>query len=103
MQVMIDPKELAPVIQATIAATLAQIQADETRIGDRLAIPEPEAARLLSLEPHQLRDERRRGRIAASVIVGKRIRYSRADLLEYLATRRIVAQPMTLPGGGAAG
>jgi len=92
MQLILNPAELAPVIAATVQATLAQIQADEARIGDRLAIPEPEAARLLSLEPHQLRDERLRGRISASVIVGKRIRYSRADLLQYLADRRVTAK-----------
>jgi hypothetical protein len=91
MQVMIDPAELAPIIAATVSATLAQIQADNAQLGDRLAIPEPEAARLLSMEPHQLRDERRRGRIAASVVVGKRIRYARQDLLEYMAKRRVEA------------
>lgn len=91
MQVMIDPAELAPIIAATVSATLAQLEADRLAIGDRMAFPEPEAARLLSLEHHQLRDERLRGRISASIIVGKRVRYSRADLLQYLAERRIAA------------
>ena len=91
MRLMIDPKELAPIIAETVAATLAQLRADEAAIGDRLALTEQEAARLLSLESHQLRDERLRGRISASVIVGKRIRYSRADLLQYLASRRVGA------------
>jgi hypothetical protein len=49
---------------------------------------EEEAARLLGLELHVLRDERRRGRIATSQIVGRRIRYTQADLLNYLAARR---------------
>jgi hypothetical protein len=42
----------------------------------------------LGLHVHQLRDERRRGRIQASQIVGRRIRYLRADLERYLAERR---------------
>lgn len=91
MQVTIDPAELRPIIEAAVAETLAQIEAERLAIGDRLAINEPEAARLLSLEPHQLRDERLRGRISASIIVGKRVRYSKADLLQYLAERRIAA------------
>ena len=92
MQVNIDPAELAPIIAATVAATLAQLHDDAARIGDRLAFDEPEAARMLSLEPHQLRDERLRGRIAASAIVGRRIRYQRQDLLDYLTARRTEAR-----------
>jgi len=68
MQVTIDPAELEPVITATILATLLAIKADEDRLGDRLAFSEPEAARLLSMQPHQLRDERLRGRLGASGI-----------------------------------
>ena len=56
---------------------------------DKLAFTEAEAARLLSLNTHQLRDERLRGRITASKIVGNRIAYRREDLLEYLTSRRI--------------
>jgi hypothetical protein len=57
--------------------------------GERLAYSEPEAARMLGLEEHVLRDERRRGRISASKIVGRRIRYTREDLTDYLASRRV--------------
>ena len=84
--------ELAPVIAATVQATLARIAADSAKLGDKLAFDEPEAARLLSLESHQLRDERLRGRITASVIVGRRIRYRREDLLEYLTRNRTEAR-----------
>ncbi len=92
MQLLIDQQELAPIIAATVAATLAKIRDDEAAIGDRLAFNEPEAARLLSLEPHQLRDERLRGRISASSIVGRRVRYQRKDLLDYLDKRRVAAR-----------
>jgi hypothetical protein len=42
----------------------------------------------VSLLPHQLRDERYRGNIQASQVAGRRIRYTRKDLLDYLARRR---------------
>ncbi len=76
-------------IAMVVAETLSQIREDEANIGDKLAFDEPEAARLLSLKSHQLRDERLRGRISASAMVGRRIRYRRQDLLKYLAARRI--------------
>lgn len=92
MQVMIDPTELAPIIAATVSEVMARIREDEAALGDKLAFSEPHAARLLDLEPHQLRDERLRGRIAASQIVGRRIRYRRDDLLAYLNAHRTEAR-----------
>ncbi len=92
MQVMIDPAELAPIIAATVSEVMARIRDDEAALGDRLAFSEPVAARMLELEPHQLRDERLRGRIAASQIVGRRIRYLREDLIGYLARHRTEAR-----------
>lgn len=80
---------LRPLIAEVVRETLAQLHADEGRLGDgKLAYSEEEAARLLGLEPHVLRDERRRGRIRASQIVGRRIRYTKDDLMSYLAGRR---------------
>ncbi len=89
----LDPQTLAPIIRATVSETLAQLEADRQQIpaNGRIAFTEEEAARMLGLESHQLRDERRRGRIAASSIVGRRVRYTREDLLAYLAERRISA------------
>jgi hypothetical protein len=43
--------------------------------------------RLLSLNTHQLRDERRPGRIKASVGLGRRILYRRENQIEYLTSR----------------
>ncbi|WP_397569045.1 helix-turn-helix domain-containing protein [Schlesneria sp. T3-172] len=88
MQVSIDPESFAPVIAAVVAETIAAIQTDEERLGDQIAFSEQKAARLVDMEPHQLRDERLRGRIGASQIVGRRIRYTRSDLLQYLARNR---------------
>ncbi len=84
--------DLRPLIEAVVAATVARLADDEARLGDVLAFDEPTAARLLSLEPHQLRDERLRGRITASQIVGRRIRYRRNDLLTYLERNRTQAR-----------
>ena len=89
MQLSIDPEILKPILEATVAETLARISADELRMGDKLAFNEAEAARLIDLEPHVLRDERLRGRIKASKIVGRRIRYQRSDLLDYLNKNQI--------------
>ena len=87
----VDPQALAPIIRAIVAETVAQVEASRQHIpaDGRLAFNEQEAAAMLGLEPHVLRDERRRGRISASSIVGRRIRYTRADLVKYLAERRV--------------
>jgi hypothetical protein len=87
----LDPAGLRPFIAAVVREVLSAIEADRATVPERLAFGEPEAARLLSLEPHQLRDERLRGRISASHVVGRRIRYLRQDLLDYMAARRIEA------------
>src|SRR5262249_20324461 len=85
----VNPAALEPLITATVLKTLERFQSDQARLGDRLAYSEPEAARLLGLLPHQLRDERLRGRIAASQVVGRRVRYLRQDLLDSLAAHRL--------------
>lgn len=84
----LSPDELRPIISAAVAETLAQLRGDDERLSDRLAFSEDEAARLIGVESHVLRDSRLRGEIAASRIAGRRIRYSRADLLAYLSANR---------------
>jgi hypothetical protein len=91
LNLSLDSDALRPLISAVVAETVARMADDEARLGDVLAFDEPTAARMLSLEPHQLRDERLRGRITASQIVGRRIRYVRDDLLQYLARNRTEA------------
>lgn len=86
----LDADVLAPIVEKIVAATLAKLDTTQQRMDDRLAFSEAEAARMLSLNPHQLRDERIRGRIRASQIVGRKIRYQREDLLKYLADRVFV-------------
>jgi hypothetical protein len=84
----LDPDALRPLIAAVVSETLAQLERARSGDAARMAFSEPEAARLLGLQPHQLRDERLRGRIAASQVVGRRIRYLRSDLEDYLMARR---------------
>jgi len=84
----LDPILLKPLIEQVVVEVLAQVENARAGLGDRIAFSEQEAAYLLDLKPHQLRDERRRGRITASSIVGRRIRYLRQDLLTYMTSRR---------------
>jgi hypothetical protein len=91
VSIQLDPQSLRPLIEQVVTEVLARLDAAQVRLPDRLAYSEPEAARLLGLAPHQLRDERLRGRITASQLTGRRIRYTRDDLVTYLMGRRIGA------------
>lgn len=84
----LDAEALKPLVALVVAEALAQLDAARAALDGKLAFPEAEAARLLSLEPHQLRDERRRKRISASVGPGRKILYRRDDLIAYLTDRR---------------
>jgi hypothetical protein len=85
----IESEALRPLIGQIVREVLTELERDRATVAGRMAYSEEEAARLIGLEPHVLRDERRRGRIAASSIVGRRIRYTPADLASYLAARRV--------------
>jgi hypothetical protein len=89
LSLAIDPGPLAELVRRLVAEALAELRDQEQKLPDRLAYSEPEAARLIGLNAHQLRDERLRKRISASRIVGKRIRYTCSDLLNYLARNRV--------------
>jgi hypothetical protein len=89
LSLSLDADALRPLIREVVGETLAALEQDRAKISDRLAYSEAEAARLLGLHTHQLRDERLRKRVSASQIVGKRIRYTRDDLLRYLSERRV--------------
>lgn len=84
----LDPETLKPLIEQAVETALVRLQETQAALNCKLAYSEPEAAALLSLEPHQLRDERRRGRVEASVGPGRKILYTRGQLLAYLASRR---------------
>lgn len=84
----LDEPAFRAVLSELIDAGLAKLDAARTAIPERLAFTEAEAARLIGLSPHQLRDERRRGRIVGSKIVGNQTRYLRSDLVAYLMRQR---------------
>jgi hypothetical protein len=78
-----DIPELRPVIAEIVRAVLDEIDADQAKLNGRLGYGESEAATLLGVERHVLRDCRLRGQIHARRI-GKRVVYSRAALENFL-------------------
>jgi hypothetical protein len=84
-----DAELLKPLITSIVAETIAAVEVDRAKLGERLAYGEREAAALLGLRVHQLRDMRTRGEIQASLGPGRKILYSRGDLLAFLSARRI--------------
>ncbi len=84
MQLMLTPEDLAPIIEQAVSAVL-------DRFGDpeRIAYPEPEAAKLFGVQSHVLRDARLRREIVASKI-GRSFSYARADLVKWFESRRVV-------------
>lgn len=83
MELSFSPESIRPLIEAIVYEVLSRFD-DQS---DRIAFDEAEAAALLGVKYTTLRDERTRGRVKAS-LVGRKIRYTRQDLLEYLANRR---------------
>jgi hypothetical protein len=83
-----DPAALGPLIARIVQETVRQLERDRAAMPEKV-YSEPEAAAWLGVGPHVLRDERLRGRITASIIVGRRIRYQHSDLVRYLTERRV--------------
>lgn len=86
MNLAIDPDELRPIVSAVVAEVVANL-ATLPQGNDRLAYTEPEAAAMLGIKGHALRDARLRGEIQATK-AGGRIAYERTELLAYLARQR---------------
>jgi hypothetical protein len=84
MELRLTPTELEPIVRKVVAEAIVELERQRATVGNRLAYTEPEAADLLGLRPHQLRDERLRGRIEHTRVVGGRVRYTRDHLLRYL-------------------
>jgi hypothetical protein len=83
-----DAAVLEPLVRRIVEEVVAAMAADNAMFNGRLAHSESEAAALLGLQPWQLRDERLRHRIGASIGPGRKIMYSKDDLLAYLRSRR---------------
>lgn len=84
----IDSNDLRPLIAIVVAETFAQLEIGRQKLGGRIAYTEPEAAAMLGIQRHALRDARLRGEVQASR-VGKRVIYSHAQLLNLLEQNRI--------------
>jgi len=88
LHLQLDPVVIKSLIRATVLEMLEQWRADQAQLGERLAYAEEEASSMLGLKRHQLRDLRLAGKIRCSQIVGRRVRYTREDLMRYLAEHR---------------
>lgn len=75
---------LTPLIRDVVQEVLRHQTSLDNKLSDKLAYAEPEAARLLGLKPHQLRDARLGGKVGHTRITGNRVRYTPEDLRQYL-------------------
>lgn len=79
-----DIPDLRPVIVEVVRAVLAEIEAGKHRLnGEQLGYSEGEAAELLDVKRHVLRDARLRGEVRARKL-GKEFRYEKNELLRFL-------------------
>lgn len=83
MNVTFSPEDLRPVVLAVVEQVLTSKATTDATLGYRLAFPESEAAALLGVPRHVLRDARLRGEIHGKLI-GKKIVYSREALEKFL-------------------
>lgn len=87
MQITFDDADLKVLVTRVVTTVLAQREADGMKFGGRLAYTEAEAAALIGVRPHVLRDCRLRGEIEGARI-GKRVMYSREQLLALMERNR---------------
>ena len=83
MNVTFDEKDLRPLVDLIVATAIERLSDERAEFGDRLAYTEAQAAALLSVRPHVLRDARLRGEIAGCRL-GKRVLYSHEQLVQFL-------------------
>jgi excisionase family DNA binding protein len=85
--ILFDDAVLRPLIERVVVAVLDRLECDRAKVGERMAFSEAEAAALLGVQRHVLRDARLRGELSGCRI-GKGIRYERDELLQFLRRRR---------------
>ena len=83
MKIEFDEETIRPLVKLAVAEALDHLETERAKLNGRIAYTEPEAAALLGVRPHVLRDCRRRGEIEGAK-VGSKIVYTRDDLLEFL-------------------
>ncbi len=88
MNLSFTQDDLRPLVETIVDQTLERVEAAQGKLpAGRLAYPETEAAELLGVAPHKLRDCRLRGEVTASK-VGKSIVYQRDELVRFLSRQR---------------
>ncbi len=87
LQIQFDQDALRPLVHLAVAEALDRMEGERAKFNGRLAFTEAEAAVLLGVKPHVLRDCRRRGELQGAK-VGSKIVYTRADLLEFLERQK---------------
>ena len=87
LSMRVDVGKLRPLLHQLVLEVLANVPAD-FQTSHRLAYPEPEAAALIGIPQHSLRDCRLRGEIQG-LKIGKRICYMRDELVTFLLSKRI--------------
>ena len=83
MKIVLEDTDLRPLIECVVAETVERLAEEKARMGNRLGYPEAEAAALIGVQRHTLRDCRLRGEIEGR-LVGKRIVYSRDELIRFM-------------------
>jgi excisionase family DNA binding protein len=83
-ELRLEGGELESLVRRIVAEVLAELEQHQQIHQGRLAYTEAEAAAMLGLKQHQLRDIRRDGKIHHTRIVGRQIRYTLQDLMAYL-------------------
>ena len=85
MLLKFDDDDVRALVRPVVREVISEL--NELPQDNRLGYSEPEAATLLGLAAHQLRDARLRGEIVATRL-GGRIGYERSELLRYMAAGR---------------
>jgi hypothetical protein len=85
--IQFDLQDLRPLVRLAVVEALNALEEERAKLNGRLAFTEPEAAALVGVKSHVLRDCRRRGELAGAKI-GSRVVYTRADLLEFLERQK---------------
>jgi hypothetical protein len=83
MRIEFEDHDLDPLVEQVVRRVLEQREAADANLADRLAYSEAEAAALLGVRRHVLRDARLRRELDGAK-VGKRIMYTREELLRFL-------------------
>jgi hypothetical protein len=87
LNISLDSCDLKPLVREIVGQVLAEL-ASVQATGERLAYREAEAAALIGVNGHVLRDARLRKEITATK-VGGRFAYEKTELIAYLARQRV--------------